>query len=81
VREGTYTEEVVLSKDLTLRGAGVGATTIKAPPTLTGFALHLPTGRSLGAVVLITDAAHVGISGFTVTGPYRAAWRSPASKR
>ena len=35
VRRGTYVEEVVIAKDVNLRGAGVGATTIKSPATLT----------------------------------------------
>jgi hypothetical protein len=69
VRPGTYEEEVVVVKDLRIRGAGTGATTIKSPPTLHGFALHLPSGRSLGAVVRVGDGAQVRISGVTVSGP------------
>jgi parallel beta-helix repeat protein len=68
VRPGTYTEEIVIAKDLTLQGVNTGKTIIKAPPTLTPFARRL-NGEAVAAVVLITDAAHVRVSGFTVTGP------------
>lgn len=69
VNSGIYTEEVVVGKDLTLRGAGVGATIIKAPPALTPYGVHLPTGRSLTAIVRIWHGAHVRMTGFTITGP------------
>ena len=69
VRPGTYTEEVVIAKDLTLQGAGVHSTHIKAPQTLTPFGLNLQNGVPVTAVVLITDGARVNMSGFTVTGP------------
>ncbi|MDD9381479.1 right-handed parallel beta-helix repeat-containing protein [Streptomyces sp. ZAF1911] len=67
VRRGTYTEEVVVSgKDVHLKGEG--APVIKAPATLTPYA----TGRGdrpLTSIVRIARGAHVGMSGFTVTGP------------
>jgi hypothetical protein len=69
VRRGTYTEEIVIAKDLTIRGAGVDVTVIRAPLTLTPFAQHLVNGKPVAAVVRITDGAHVSLSGFTVTGP------------
>lgn len=65
---GTYTEEVVIGKDLTLKGAGVGATIVRAPATLTPFATHLPDGRDLTAIVRVGDGATVRISGLTVRG-------------
>src|SRR5215208_1035574 len=69
VDSGTYREEVVIEKDLTVRGAGAGATIIRAPATLTPYGVHLPTGRSLTAIVRIGRGAHVRASGLTVAGP------------
>lgn len=69
VKAGTYTEEVVIAKDLTLRGAGAGATVIKSPATLTPYAVNLRNGQSLTAIVRIGNGAHVRMSGFTVSGP------------
>ena len=69
VASGTYTEEVVISQDLNLRGAGVGATVIRSPATLTPFAVNLRNGRSLTAIVRVGHGAHVRISGLTVSGP------------
>jgi parallel beta-helix repeat protein len=63
VRRGVYREEVVIPKNLTLEGAGAGATIIKAPPTLT------LNGTPVPAIVRITDGGTVSMSGFTVTGP------------
>lgn len=69
VRSGTYTEEIVIGKNLNLRGAGAGATIIKSPATLTPYATNLRNGRSLTAIVRIGHGAHVRMSGFTVSGP------------
>ena len=69
VESGTYTEEVVIGKDVNLRGAGVGATVIKSPATLIPFAVNLRNGRSLTAIVRVGHGAHVRISGLTVSGP------------
>lgn len=69
VGKGTFTEEVVIDKDLTLRGAGVGATTITAPATLTSYGVHLTDGRALTAIVRVGRGAHVRMSGLTVSGP------------
>jgi parallel beta-helix repeat protein len=68
VRSGTYTEEVVISKDLTLRGAGAGATLIRSPATLTAFAVDV-RGNPLYAIVRVAHGAHVRMSGLTVSGP------------
>jgi hypothetical protein len=71
VRRGTYTEEIVITKDLHVEGAGVGATILQSPATLTPFAVFLSvsTETPLGAVVRITNGAKVSMFGFTVTGP------------
>jgi nitrous oxidase accessory protein NosD len=69
VKGGTYNEEVVIGKDLDLRGAGVRATAIKSPATLTPYGVHLPDGRSLTPIVRVGKGAHVRMSGLTVKGP------------
>jgi hypothetical protein len=65
--KGTYVEEVIIAKDLTIKGAGEKKTTIQSPATLTSFATQF--GRSISAVIRITDGAHVSISDLTVSGP------------
>jgi len=69
VAPGTYTEQVIITKDLTLRGAGAGATVIKSPPTLTPFGTHLLNGRPVTAIVRVGQGAHVRVSDLAVTGP------------
>jgi parallel beta-helix repeat protein len=69
VAAGTFTEQVVIDKDLTLIGAGVDATVVRAPTTLTPFAVDLPTGHPESAIVRIGHGAQVRMSGFTVAGP------------
>jgi Right handed beta helix region len=69
VAPGTYTEEVVISKNLELRGSGMGRTVIKAPTSLTSYGVHLPDGRDLTAIVRVDNHARVRMSGFTVSGP------------
>ncbi|MGH8488597.1 MAG: right-handed parallel beta-helix repeat-containing protein [Gammaproteobacteria bacterium] len=72
VSPGTYTEEIVITRDLRVEGAGVGATILQSPATLTPFAVfvsNVPTETPLGAVVRITNGAKVRMFGFTVTGP------------
>jgi parallel beta-helix repeat protein len=68
VKAGTYTEEVVISKDLDLKGAGVGATVIKSPATLTPYAADA-RGLQFLAVMRVAHGANVRISGLTVSGP------------
>ena len=77
VLPGAYTEEVVIAKDLTLKGGG-RTTVIKSPPTLTPSAQESLNGKPVAAVVRITDGAHVRMSGFSVTGRYLAAPMSTA---
>ena len=68
VRSGTYTEELVIGKDLTLHGAGAGATLIRSPAALTPYAVTLG-GTPLSAIVRVAHGAHVRMSGLTVSGP------------
>jgi parallel beta-helix repeat protein len=68
VKSGTYTEEVVIAKDLNLRGAGAGATVIRSPAALTPYAVDLQ-GRPFYAIVRVARGAHLRISGLTVSGP------------
>jgi len=72
VQPGTYTEEIVITKDLHVEGAGVGATILQSPATLTPFAAFLSAEFPevpIGAVVRIANGAKVRMFGFTVTGP------------
>ncbi len=68
IQSGTYTEEVIITKDVNLRGAGADGTVIKSPATLTPFAVDL-SGRPFFAIVRVAHGAHVRISGLTVSGP------------
>src|SRR6266700_3938311 len=65
VKAGTYTEEVVIGKDLNLRGAGIGATVIKSPATLTPYAVDVRNGSPFTAIVRVGHGAHVRISELT----------------
>jgi hypothetical protein len=69
VSRGTYTEEIVITKDLHVEGAGVGATILQSPATLTPFAVfvsNVSTETPLGAVIRITNGAKVRMFGFTI---------------
>ena len=68
VRGGTYTEEVVIGKDLDLRGAGAGSTLIRSPAALTPYAVTLG-GTPISSIVRVAHGAHVRMSGLTVSGP------------
>jgi nitrous oxidase accessory protein NosD len=68
VRAGSYTEALVINKDLVLQGDATRSI-VRSPATLTPFAVHLPEGRGLTAIVRVGGGAHVHMSGFTVTGP------------
>jgi nitrous oxidase accessory protein NosD len=69
IRPGTYTEQVVVAKNLTIKGAGTGATVIQAPAVLDPYAFAPAPQLPIVALVLVTDGANVNISGVTVTGP------------
>jgi hypothetical protein len=69
VSRGTYTEEIVITKDLHVEGAGVGATILQSPATLTPFAAFLSAEFPeipVGAVVRIANGAEVRMFGFTI---------------
>jgi parallel beta-helix repeat protein len=69
VGPGTFTEQVVINKDLDLHGAGAGATAIKAPATLVPYGVNTNTGVPLAAIVRVGQHAKVHLSGVDVTGP------------
>lgn len=71
IKPGTYTEELVIEKNLSFKplhafGHGV---TIRSPATLTPFAFVRPSGRELVAIVRIGKGARVDFSDLTVAGP------------
>ena len=63
IRAGTYTEQVEVTKDLKIQGAGMDATVIRAPAALVPGQLGFPT------IVEIYDGAAVSMSRLTVAGP------------
>lgn len=63
VRSGTYFEQLSITKNVTIKGAGALSTTIRAPATL---ALG-PTGRT--SIVTVANAARARITDLTVSGP------------
>jgi hypothetical protein len=61
---GTYVEQVTISQDLILNGAGSGTTTVKAPAVL------LPDTFGYYNIITIFGATtNAEISGFTISGP------------
>jgi len=61
-------EQILIAKDLKLEGVGTTATMIQAPLTLVPHAVDL-RGLPITEIVLVTNGAHVAMSGLTVTGP------------
>ena len=53
VSPGTFTEQVVINKDLDLHGAGAAATVIKAPPTLVSYGMRTSDSAPLAAIVRV----------------------------
>jgi hypothetical protein len=60
---GTYVEQIVLRKDVTLIGAGMDTTIIRAPIALANGQLGAPS------IVEVSDGAKVSMSRLTVQGP------------
>ena len=82
VAAGTYTEQVVINKSLTLQGAGAESTTIVAPQSPTSFKFTESSswwqpvvfafgGTESEGVISGTDKITVTISGFTIDGDDR----------
>lgn len=63
VLAGTYVEQLVLKKDVTLVGAGVDATIVRAPVALANGQL------GAASIVEVLDGAKVSMSRLTVQGP------------
>jgi pectin methylesterase-like acyl-CoA thioesterase len=51
VGPGTYTEQLVITMDLDLRGTDADTTVIKSPPTLTPCAVHMPDHAPIASSV------------------------------
>jgi parallel beta-helix repeat protein len=69
VGPGTFTEQVVINKDLDLHGAGVTKTVIKAPATLVPYGVNVNSSVPLAAIVRVGHHSKVHLSGLDVTGP------------
>lgn len=67
VLAGIYVEQISISKNLTLVGAGMDATIIRAPGTL------VPSTQGFSAIVEVNNGARVSMSRLTVSGPGAAA--------
>jgi hypothetical protein len=63
IAAGTYTEQVLIAKNLTVLGAGIDSTTIKGPDVKTFDAF----GKTY--IVETTSGATVNVAGLTVSGP------------
>lgn len=69
VGPGTFTEQVVINKDLGVHGAGAAATVIKAPAALAPYGVRVNDSAPLAAIVRVGNHAKVHLSGLDVTGP------------
>lgn len=74
IASGTYAEQVTISKDLNLRGASGGSSTIKAPS-----ALHFGPVGGRRSILTILNAANVDMSNVNVAGPGTELCDSPTS--
>ena len=74
VAPGIYTEQVSITKSVSLHGAGASATIIQAPQTLVPqpnvvVDPALGIGQEMSGLVVVGNHADVAISGVSVTGP------------
>lgn len=69
VGPGTFTEQVVINKDLDLHGAGPSATVVKAPAALAPYGERVSDSAPLAAIVRVGNHAKVHLSGLGITGP------------
>ena len=68
IAAGTYTEQVIIAKNINVTGAGVGSTIIKAPATLAlGGPVEGSTYKKRN-IVEIKGTSSVSITGLTVAG-------------
>jgi parallel beta-helix repeat protein len=67
VLAGTYTEQIIITKGLTITGSGAKSTIIKAPDILNPSPFLPFPGRA--NIVDIFNAAKVNMKGFTIAGP------------
>jgi hypothetical protein len=68
VAAGTYEEQLEITRNLSLIGAGAASTTVKSPATLTKYFM---TSVKNYPIVYIHDAAAVQVSSFTIDGAGR----------
>jgi len=66
-KAGSYPEQVLIDKNLTLSGPGATTTRIRPPEILTSL-----TGSSAKSLVTVNNGAAVTMTGFTVAGPMAA---------
>lgn len=75
VLAGTYTEQISVAKNLTIVGAGMDVTILRAPATLVPNTLGFPS------IAEVYNGANVSISGLTISGPGAAACGEPGVLR
>jgi hypothetical protein len=75
VLAGTYTEQLTINKDLTIVGAGMDATIVRAPALLVNNHLGSPS------ILEVYGGAQVSMSQLTIKGPGAAACGEPGVLR
>jgi len=67
VAAGTYDEQVVIDKSVTVLGAGIGSTIVE-PSSVSANTTHLVSAAPIAAIVLVDDTTGVTIQDLTVDG-------------